>query len=53
MTELTGVLHPAELARLRSSMHFTARMTNVLTLTVVCSLTTATVIMVAALAGSL
>lgn len=53
MTELTGVLHPAELARLRAGMRFTNRVTNILTFAVVGSLTTATVIMVATLAGSL
>jgi hypothetical protein len=52
MTELTGVLHPAELARLRA-MRITGRAGKMLTLAVVCSLTTATAIMVAALAGSL
>ncbi len=53
MTELASVLHPAELARLRSARHVAQRATKILTFAVVCSLTTATVIVMAALAGNL
>jgi len=53
MTDLTYSIHPADIARLRSSMPIVKRATNMLTFAVVGSLTTATVIMVATLAGSL
>jgi hypothetical protein len=52
MTNLDYSMHPAEFVRRRSSLQL-ARRTAVLTFAVAGSLTTATVIMVAALAGSL
>ncbi|HVX99121.1 MAG TPA: hypothetical protein VHA55_04955 [Pseudorhodoplanes sp.] len=52
MTNLDYSMHPAEFVRRRSSLQL-ARRTAVLTFAVAGSLTTATVIMVATLAGSL
>jgi hypothetical protein len=52
MTDWT-LVHPAEIARLRSSMALAQRATGILTFAVVCSLATATAVMVAALAGTL
>jgi hypothetical protein len=52
MTDWT-LAHPAELARLRMSMRMAQRAAGILTLAVVCSLTAATAIMVAALTGSI
>jgi hypothetical protein len=52
MTDWT-LVHPAELAQLRASMRMAQRAAGMLTLAVVCSLTAATAIMVAALTGSI
>jgi hypothetical protein len=53
MTDVTYSIHPAEIARLRTSLHLARRITCMMTFAVAGSLTTATVIVVAALAGSL
>jgi hypothetical protein len=53
MAELHGTAYSYELARLRSRTAFGPGRASILTLAVVGGLTTATLIMVAALAGSL